>query len=108
MKIKHLAIFGVLLLLISGAPLLATPFVTIQPVQICDDAGLNCANSAQDFLLAEGQKIWDQAGITLDLLPWITYNNTDFLDMSATYTTDDFGLIIDNPTAYNGSADPQA
>jgi hypothetical protein len=63
----------------SAAPLYN---LTIQPIQVCDDFGLNCANPARTLFEAEGDKIWDQASINLLFLPWETLNNSSLLDLN--------------------------
>ena len=61
----------------SAAPLLS---LTVQPIQVCDDAGTTCANSALELFTAETQKIWDQAEIVIDFLSWQTVNDSDRLN----------------------------
>jgi len=53
--------------------------VKILPIQVCDDAGANCANSAKSLLSAETNKIWEQASIDIIFLPWTSTNETDYL-----------------------------
>lgn len=65
----------------SAAPLLS---LTVQPIQVCDNAGTTCANSALELFPAETQKIWDQAEILINFLPWQTVND------SARLNEDDF------------------
>ena len=50
--------------------------VNIQPIQVCDDAGANCANTGLELFLAETNKIWDQAEITMNFLGWMTVNSS--------------------------------
>jgi hypothetical protein len=50
--------------------------LTIQPIQICNDDGSNCANAAQQLFASVGDKIWAQAGIDLNFLPFMTINST--------------------------------
>lgn len=50
--------------------------VTVLPIQICKDDGSDCANSAKQLYLAETNKIWAQASITISFLPWATLNKT--------------------------------
>lgn len=56
--------------------------LSVKPIQICDDAGANCANSAKQLFEAAGDKIWAQAGIDLNFLSWGQINNTAYLDIS--------------------------
>jgi len=70
-------VLTLLFLVTSALPAVAaTLALTIQPYQICDDDGTNCANSAKSLFEAEGDKIWAQAGIDLIFLPWITQNSS--------------------------------
>jgi hypothetical protein len=59
--------------LASAGPILS---VAVQPIQVCDDGGMNCANSALELFLDETNKIWDQADIVMDFLPWSTVNSS--------------------------------
>lgn len=56
--------------------------LNVKPIQICDDAGANCANSAKKLFEAEGDKIWAQAGIDLNFLSWGEIDKTSYLDIS--------------------------
>lgn len=77
--------------------------VTIQPIHICDDAGANCANDEEQLWEAEGDKIWAQAGIDLQFLPWTNLNETDFTFLQSNEFHD---ILAADPPAYGGSADP--
>ena len=54
-------------------------FIAVKPIQICDDAGANCANAG--FFEAETDKIWAQAGIDVRFLPTTKINETDWLNV---------------------------
>jgi hypothetical protein len=54
--------------------------VTIQPIQICNNAGVSCANPTRRLFEAAGDKIWAQAGIDLAFLPWVQFNNAAFVN----------------------------
>ncbi|MBM3777036.1 MAG: PEP-CTERM sorting domain-containing protein [Acidimicrobiia bacterium] len=74
-----------LVALLTGIPGLApaAPFsLYVQPIQVCNDAGTVCANSAQTLYEAEGDKIWAQAGIDLVFLPWVQFLETDYLSIT--------------------------
>lgn len=66
------ALFSVLPLATQAAPLQ----VTIQPIQVCDDGGANCANPALNLFAAETAKIWAQADIVVNWLGWQTVNSS--------------------------------
>ena len=74
---------------IAAALILATPLVgnaepilaiDIQPIQVCDDGGGNCANSALELFADIGNKIWAQADIMLNFLSWMTVNDSSILN----------------------------
>jgi hypothetical protein len=54
--------------------------LTIQPVQVCDDAGAACGNPAQTLFGAVTRAIWLQADIWFSALPWQTVFSTPLLD----------------------------
>src|SRR5687767_10051166 len=69
---------------VSANPVLS---IVIQPIQVCDDNGLNCANTGMELFEEEGDKIWAQAGLDLYFLDWVVFSETDFLDA-------DFGNLL--------------
>lgn len=94
----------------TAAPI--TYEVFIQPIQICDDAGNNCATPTKELFEAEGDKIWAQAGIDLKFLSWTSVNETDFLDLRVDQDNnnfidpgEDFDILRSDPTSYGGSGD---
>ena len=72
-KFVGVALLGALPLLTQAAPLLQ---VSIRPIQVCDDAGFNCANPLLNLFAAETEKIWAQADIMIDWLAWQTVNSS--------------------------------
>jgi hypothetical protein len=66
----------VAILVLSVGTARADLAMTIQPIQICNDDGSGCSDSALQLFEAQGDKIWAQAGIDLIFLPWITQNST--------------------------------
>lgn len=77
-KISGVFVAAAALLLSAGA--YALPFqLTIQPINVCNDAGTGCANPAEILYEAESQKIWAQAGIEISFLPFNAFNDTDYL-----------------------------
>jgi len=108
--------FSVLLVAAAVAFLMVLPAsaaslsVVIQPIQICDSGGLNCANAGRNLFEAEGDKIWAQAGIDLLFLSWTTYNNTNFLNLQVDADNNnfidpggEFDQLRSNPTSFGGS-----
>ena len=79
----RLLLIGAALVFASARPALAASFtLTVQPFQMCNDAGTGCGNAAMTLFEAEGDKIWSQAGIDLVFLPWLQINNTAYLDIT--------------------------
>ena len=68
--------------------------VTVQPIQVCNDAGDTCANSAQQLFVAETNKIWAQAGIAFNFLSFRQLNTTSFLEVDDGAELDD---LFDSP-----------
>jgi len=54
--------------------------LVIQPIQVCDNAGGNCAQV--EFFQAVVDKVWAQAGIQVTFLPVNQLNNSAYLDVS--------------------------
>lgn len=71
--------------------------LTILPVKVCDDAGNNCANSGENLFLAETNKIWSQANITFNYLPFTTTNSSKYLSLDD--ASEVAGLFADAPGA---------
>jgi len=69
--------------------------VNILPIQVCDNDGNNCANSGQELYLAETNKIWAQADITMNFLTWTSINNTSYQN---------FTSFADETTFFNDTA----
>ncbi len=63
-------------------------YLNVQPVQICDSTGVNCADPAQQLFSDFTNKIWAQANITVNFLPWDVVDSTS--DYSGTGFTDPF------------------
>lgn len=80
-----------------GSETLALPidsFVNIRPIQICDNGGANCANPTQQLFAAETNKIWAQAGIQVNFLPFTSINNTAFQTLNV---ATELGLLTGSP-----------
>ena len=75
-----------LVLCISGQVFAApiTHQLVVNPIQVCDDTGDNCANPGNILYEAEADKIWDQAGIDISFLSWKQMDNTAAQNITAT------------------------
>ncbi len=104
-RAQLLGLLLVFSLVLSVSTVQAIPTVFIQPVQICDDAGANCANPGLQLFEAEGDKIWAQAGIDLQFLSWNTLNMTSFLSLTVQVVNSEFSQLVANPGNFNGSTD---
>lgn len=103
---KLAALAGLLVSLTLLVPTVANAslhHVKIQPIQVCDDNGLNCADPMKEFFEGAGDKIWAQAGIDLLFLPWKTLNKGDYLNLSVD-TGNEFANLAGNPVANGGSS----
>jgi hypothetical protein len=83
---RAVSAFSVLFLLSGVAYALPiTQQLVVNPIQVCDDFGDNCANPDQLLYEAEADKIWLQAGIDIEFLPWKQWNNSSVLTISSSY-----------------------
>lgn len=55
-------------------------YFTIQPIQVCDNAGANCAPTP--LFQVETEKIYSQAGVVPVFLPTTQLNNTNLLNLT--------------------------
>src|SRR5262249_37896021 len=65
-------------------------FVTVQPIQVRADDG--AADFTVGLFEAETDKIWRQAGIDIEFLPFVTLDESDFLVLED--TSEIVGLFI--------------
>ena len=73
-------------LVLTEATVHAAPIIhqiTVQPIRICDDLGMNCTMTG--FFEAETDRIWAQAGIEIEFLPLTQFNSSEFLDIAGTF-----------------------
>ncbi|MEL6333170.1 MAG: zinc-dependent metalloprotease family protein [Cyanobacteria bacterium J06626_26] len=74
----------------------------VQPIQVCDDAGIVCAQV--EFFETIADKIWDQADIEITFLPlnqlndstYLTTDDREFSDLSFSGDAGDFGRNPDS------------
>lgn len=106
LRASFVAIF-LAVLLAASVPAYAGPLVvSIQPIQVCDDTGANCANPLRQLYEAEGDKIWAQAGIDLEFLPWTTTNHSAYLDLSVDVPSSEYSALYGGAVANGGSTNP--
>ncbi len=67
--------------------------IDIQPIQVCNGAGGDCANNSMELFENIGDKIWAQANIDLNFLAFQTVNDSSILNSA-------------NHGAYTANADP--
>jgi hypothetical protein len=85
-------------------------YLTVQPVQVCDDAGVNCANPTQELFPDFVNTVWAQASITIQFLPWMTlddsnlYNGIGLTLSSIPFINDGIDHAYYFPSAAFGSA----
>ncbi len=61
----------------QALPLLA---IDIQPIQVCNNSGGDCANSSMELFEGIGDKIWSQADIDLNFLSWLAVDDSSILN----------------------------
>jgi hypothetical protein len=86
MRTVRLVLFSTLFVFLSGAAyaLPITHQLVVNPIQVCDDSGANCANVAKALYEAEADKIWLQAGIDITFLSWKQFDSSASLTISST------------------------
>ena len=70
----------------------------IQPIQVCSDDGTDCANTNRILFSAETTKIWAQAGVEIEMLPWEQFYGTPWLNLTTS--------IFDDYTIYGLAGSP--
>ena len=90
-------LFGLTLILATTSTLFAGS-INVLPVKVCDDDGANCANNAGELYLTYTNKIWAQANLTINFLPFATINKTSY----QTFTSIPDETTFFNDTANNG------
>lgn len=94
MKLKNSYLAGLVVLMLPiGANALPILAVDIQPIQVCNDAGNDCANAAFELFEEIGNKIWAQADIVLNFLAFLTVDDSSILNSA-------------NHGSYTSNADP--
>lgn len=88
------AAFIVFLVYASSSSAIAG-FITIKPIRVAMDDGSMPANNANELFSAFTTKIWAQAGITVNYLPFMTLNKTSYQN---------FTTIADENTFFNDTA----
>ena len=107
---------GLALISFTANPALAIGIdrtITVQPIDVCDNSGNNCANAGDatlNSLEAATQAIWAQAGIGITFLKTETYNNSAYQSVTADLTTaspsDPARSLMRDP-GHGQSSDPQ-
>lgn len=57
--------------------------ISIQPIQVCDNSGANCANASRQLFHEFTSAIWAQAGIEVNVLPWNQLNHSGYRDLES-------------------------
>lgn len=87
-KLAWVAFLTLPIAIADSAQAQITDYLTVQPIQVCDDFGLNCANPSLEFFEAETDKIWDQAGIDVLFLGANQLDDTSLLNITSTADVD--------------------
>lgn len=88
---RQWSLVGILVCVAGSALGQITHQVVINPIQVCDDFGLNCGNPNRQLFLDEADKIWRQAGIDLKFLDWKVMLNSGYVNNV------NFEALIDAP-----------
>jgi len=77
----------------NADPILA---IDIQPIQVCNDGGADCANSTFELFADIGNKIWAQADIFLNFLTFLTVDDSTILNSAnhSSYTANADSNIV--------------
>jgi hypothetical protein len=89
---KHRRLLAMGTAALFSAALAGAGMITIQPIQVCNDTGLSCANAGQELFAEAGNKIWAQAGLSLDFLSFATFNSTLYQNLDESTTANFAGL----------------
>jgi len=84
------------LALVPLAGTLPAATLLVQPIQLCDDGGANCANNGRTLYEAETDLIWSQAGIDVQFFNWVTLNSSALLDIGSAA---EFNSLFSDPVA---------
>jgi hypothetical protein len=82
--VARLVAFALLAIPAFGSEL----YLNVQPIDVCDGSGVNCADPSLQIYSTIINEIWAQANITINILPWRTIDNTS--DYSGTGITCEF------------------
>ena len=86
-------------LVLLSATVQALPFqVTIQPINVCDNSGLNCGNPTEELFFAETRKIWAQADVEVTFLAFNQFDSSSFQTIDGTTSS----LVALRNAANNG------
>ena len=81
--------------------------IRIQPIQVCSDDDSVCANPNQIIFAVETQKIWAQAGVHVEFLPWHRFRGNSWLDLTVG-TFDNFNIFnLAGSLGHGQNADPK-
>jgi hypothetical protein len=96
------------LLFAPAALALSTMYVGVQPIQVCTDDGSSCANESLERFQAEMDKIWGQADLSIQFLPWLTvhdsdqYNENSFSHLGSNADDEIINMWFVNTLAHSG------
>ena len=97
----------VILLPLPSAAASIDRVIRIQPIQVCSDDETICANPGQILFGGETKKIWAQAGINVEFLPWHRFRGTSWLDLTVG-TFDNFNIFnLAGTLGHGQNADPK-
>ena len=78
-NMRRYLVVGIFLIgLVAGVGLRAASMIVVQPISVCNDIGMECANPTGQYFETETDKIWAQAGVDISFLPMTSINATSF------------------------------
>lgn len=72
---------GCLAVLAASAATAMPYFVSVQPIQVCMDDGITCANPDRQVFQTATDTIWAQAGIEVRFEDWNVFNSTAYFNL---------------------------
>lgn len=102
-------IIGLLALLPGGgAAELLSATIRIQPIQVCSDDDTVCANPNRLLFEFETRKIWAQAGMDIEFLPWRKFYGTPWLHLGTSLFGDTYSIFtLANTPGHGQHPDPR-
>lgn len=80
LKLLRVVAFAAVVFPASSALALPILAIDIQPIQVCNNVGGECANTSLELFETIGDKIWAQADIDINFLSWESVDDSSILN----------------------------